>query len=193
MSRGLSSTLIAELESGSIYPFTMVEFYFDSATMRFITGHSDITWNGNLYSSSANLIQFGDITETQQLQISSMSIVVSSVTQTILALALAEPMTNRIVTLRRGLRSLSTYELVEDPTLMYSGRIKSFSVSETPGESSQLTFETGSVLSDFMRTAGRRNNQQDQEAFLTLIGDSTIDLGFEFSHQLQTDLKWGKA
>lgn len=192
MSRGLSSPIVAELETGAIYPAHFIEFYFDSGTLRFTTAHSNIDWGGNTYMNSGRLISFGDISETQQLEISSMAFTASSVNQTMLALALSEPMVNREIVLRRGLVNRATYSLIDNPILLYAGRIKSFLMQETPGDSSEIVFDTGSSLSDFSRTAGRRNNQQDQEAYLSLIGDLSVDKGFEFSHQLQTDIKWGK-
>jgi hypothetical protein len=120
---------------------------------------------------------------------------------------------NRKINLYQGLIDPDTYVIVPSPIRVYSGKVKSISLQESPGDKSVLTVNTASVLSDFDKTTGRRANSQDQEMYLiikgqtdaadavsrgmgTLAGDvftPTVDKGFDEAHKSNVDVKWGRA
>ena len=193
--RDLHADSLAELAKDNQYIFNLVEFHFDSGALRYTTAHSDVTWNAQTYVSSPNLVEVGAVSETSTMEIGSMKFTLSGVNQANIALVLSENLTDRKVLLYRGMRDAGNYTVIADPILIYSGRIKSFSVSEEPGNTASVDIETASAFADFTRTAGRRSNHQDQEVYLRMIGidpDVDPDMGFEFAHQLNQDIKWGR-
>ena len=195
MTRSLHANSITELDKDNQYLFYFIEFFFDSGTLRYTTSHNDVVWNSETYLNSANFISFGDVTETQTLEIGSMSFVLSGVNQANIALVLSEDLTDRAVRLYKGMLDPVTYAVIADPVLIYDGRIKSFAVSEQPGVTATVTIATASAFADFLRTAGRRTNHQDQEVYLTAIGIDPLvnpDYGFEFAHQLTPEIRWGR-
>jgi len=192
MPRGLHVDSIAELETDGQYLFHLIEFEFDAGTERFTDAHKDIVFNSNTYLADARFKSFGDVVETQSLELSSMRFTVSGVDQTALAAALLNDTVNRKVNLYQGLLDTSNYTVINTPTIIYSGRIKSHEFKETPGGTASLTWNTASVLADFDRTAGRRSNHQDQESYIAIRGLTGPDYGFEFAHQITPDLRWGR-
>ncbi len=190
--RGLHVDSIAELAKDGQYIFHLFEFLFDAGTERFTNAHADITFDSNLYTASSRMVSFGNVTETQRLEISSMSFVVSGVDQTSIAAALSADTVDRKIKLYQGLLDPLTYAVIADPILVYTGRIKAYSVKETPGGTSTLTWSTGSILADFDKTAGRRSNHQDQEAYMSIRALAGVDLGFEFAHQVTSNISWGR-
>lgn len=192
MSRSLHADTITELEKGGQYITHLIEFEFDGGTDRFTDAHQNLIYNSDTYIASAKFIGFGDVTETQKLEISSMTFTLSATSQTLLAVALASDTINRKIKLHRALLNPDTYTIINDPVLIYAGLVKAFAVSETDKGKTVLTWQTGSVLADFHRTAGRRTNQQDQEAYMLIRGLSGTDRGFEYAHQNNFDVKWGR-
>ncbi len=190
MPRGLSGTLTTALAEESKYVFNLVELYF-SSTYRYTDAHAEIQHDfgdgeGNkTYLASPNLVSIGAVNETEKLHIGSMVVAVNAVNQTLLAMALSEDIVNREVRLYRGLLDTGTYAVIDDPTLIYRGKIKSFSMQESVGATSTLSFNTASTLADFERNAGRRTNQQDQLRYLEFTSEST---GFATSAHAGTQL-----
>lgn len=195
MTRALHADSITELQNDNQYLFHLIEIFFDSGVDRYTTSHSDLVWNSQTYLNSANFISFGNVSENQKMQISSMNFIVSGVNQGNISKVLSENLVDRKILLYRGMLDQVNYTVIPDPILIYSGRIKSFSVSEDPGNTAEVVLQTGSAFADFQRTAGRRSNHQDQEVYLRMIGidpDIDPDMGFEFAHQLDQDVQWGR-
>lgn len=192
MVRVLHADTLAEIVKEKLYIFHLIEFVFDGGTDRFTTAHIDLVYNSETYIASASLIGFGDVSETDRLEISSMDFSVTAVGQALVATALSSDTINRKIILYRGLLDPTTFAIINDPIIIYTGLVTSFSVSENPDGDSTMTWRTGSVLADFSRTAGRRTNHQDQEAYIAIRGLSGPDDGFEYSHKNNFNLKWGR-
>jgi len=206
MRSGLSNpAIIAELGKDSTYMIHAVELEFDSGTQRVTNAVKDITFNGNVFTASGDLLSFGNVKETGKMQINSMSFSLSATNQAAIASALSENFTDRIITLYKGWVDTSDHSLIPvtsgGDTLLavYRGRINSFSLNESPNGSSTLTWKTNSVMVDFDRTAGRRTNSEDQKVYLERIQhphvtapNSSVDKGFDFAHVVNRELQWGK-
>lgn len=193
MVRALHADTLAEIVKEELYIFHLIEFVFDGGTDRFTTAHQDLVHNSNTYTASAQLIGFGDVNETDRLEISTMNFSVTAVAQGLLSTALSSDTINRKIILYRGLLNPTTFAIINDPIVIYTGLVTSFSLQENPDGETTLTWKTGSVLADFSRTAGRRTNHQDQEAYLSIRGLSGPDKGFEYSHVNNFDLRWGRV
>lgn len=190
--RPLHANTKTELEKSGQYMIYLILLELDSGDQAFTTAHKDVVYGAHTYLASKKFIGFGNVTETQQLEISSMSFTFTAADQTLLSQALSEQIINREISLYRAMLDTTTYALISDPFLSYKGRIKSMTMTETPGGYSKLVFQTGSVLSDFQRTAGRRTNHNDQQAYMTIRSLSGTDDGFEFANQITYDIKWGR-
>jgi len=198
--RDLHASTVIELEKDQQYIINFIEFHLENKVY-LTTAHTDLTVDlghgegTKQYVSGSDLITFGNVTESQTLDISSMSFVLSAVDQTNLVTALGQDTINRQIKLYRGLLDTSNYALVADPILLYVGNIKSFDAKETPGDTATLTWATASAMADFNGTAGRRTNQEDQDAFLAITQPTStpVDLGFEFAGQLEVDVQWGQT
>jgi hypothetical protein len=195
---GIDAATAAELEKDGVYIINFIEFHLDTVE-RLTTAHSDLTIDlkqgdgSQLYSAVQGELTFGRVTESQAMTVGSMQFVRSGVSQAGLAIALSEDTIDKKIKLYRGLMDTSDYTVIGDPVLIYVGRIRSFSLNESPNDTATLTWDTASSLADFNGTAGRRNNQEDQTSFLTLTQGPVppTDLGFEFAYQLKTDVRWG--
>ncbi len=213
MPRKLESQSITELDKDGQYVFHMVEIILDNETLRYTNSHSEVSYAGETYTPSGNLISFGDVTETEALVLNSMVFKLSGVELTLFALTLQQNIVNRQINLYQGLIDPDTYTIIPSPIAIYRGKVKSISLQETPGDKSVLTVNTASVLSDFDKTTGRRANSQDQEMYLIIKGQidavnavsrgmgtlsgsvftPTIDKGFDEAHKSNVDVKWGRA
>jgi hypothetical protein len=193
MARGLHADTVTELAKDSQYIFYMIDVLATSGTIRYTNAHHDVTFGGNVYTASPNFVSFGNIAETQKLVIGSMSFKLSGVDLSNLALALSGEIINKRVNLYQGFIDRDTFVVVPTPLIVYSGLVKSYSLSENPGATSVLTLATASILADFDRTAGRRSNHVDQVAYLELKGLGGIDKGFEFSHINLAAIRWGRV
>jgi len=198
--RDLHVDTAAELEKDQQYIIHFIEIHLDNVVY-ITTAHTSITVDlgfgegAKAYEAVSDLITFGNVTESQTLDISSMSFVLSAVDQTNLVTALGQDTINKQIKLYRGLLDPSDYTIIANPVLLYVGNIKSFDANETPGDTSTLTWSTASAMADFNGTAGRRTNQEDQDAFLEITQpvSTPVDLGFQFAGQLTVDIPWGQG
>jgi len=201
MSRGLSGTLVTQLETGQNYVFNLIEIIIavsdTPTTYRYTTAHMDLVYDSNTYTATNGQLGFGSVNEKMSLEVSSMSVSISSVDQSMLAIVLnnANDVVNGTINLYRGVLNDSTYAIIDSPILLYSGYIKGFTVNEDVDSSSVMTFATGSKLSDFERTSGRRTNQQDQDSYLTDKYGAGVktDTAFSQADKINGDIVWGRG
>jgi len=188
MSRNLPALITTEIAKETVISFHLVEFLFDSGTIRFTTFPRNIIFNSETYISSPDFLSFGDVIESTDIEIGSMSFTLSGADQSVIAVALLEDFPDREINLYRGFLDQSTYQVIVDPVLIYEGRITGFKLSEDVDSStSTLTWTTASIWADFNRTAGRRTNNNDQQVFYP------GDLAFEYAHLITYDLMWGRT
>ena len=188
MSRDLPVLVESEIEGQQLYTFHLVEFQFDSGTLRFTTLNRNIDFGGNTYGATPDFLSFGNVVESETVEVGSMEFTLSSVDLTVVAQALTEDFTDRPILLYRAFLDRSTYQLIVDPYLIYEGRVTGFTLSENIDQStSNLVWASASIWSDFQRTAGRRSNHNDQQVFYP------GDMAFEYGHSIDFSLKWGRV
>ena len=183
----MTALMLAEIAKEKVRMFHLVEFYFDSETIYFSMSYKDISWNGNTYLATGNLLNISDISEEVGLKVGAVSIKLSGVNQANIATALSEDYTDRPVKIYRGFLS-EGYLIISDPMLMFDGRIDSFSLSEDiETGTSTLTWDVPSHWADFEKQSGRRCNMEDQQLYFP------DDKGFDFTSEIVKDLKWGRV
>ena len=187
MPRNLPALIEAEIVKDATFTFHLIEFQFDTGTIYFSTLPRNILFNSNLYIAGADMISFGNVVESQNVELGSMTFKLSGVDLTNVAQALTEDFMDRPVILRRAFLSTINYSLLADPFIIYEGRITSFKLNENPATGmSDLTWNTASMWADFQTTSGRRSNNNDQQ--IRFPGDKA----FEYAHLTTFDLRWGR-
>ncbi|MFQ5510061.1 MAG: hypothetical protein ACE5FN_12125 [Leptospirillia bacterium] len=183
--RGMSAAMLAELDKADIRPCRLVNFYFDSGTLRYTdAAHNVTTAGGNIYLSDGNLTGVDTIKETAPLKRGSLKVKLSGVPLANIATALTEPYTDRRVTVHIALLD-AVGTPIPSPLLVYDGRIDSFELIEKAGGTANVKWDVASHMADFEKTNGRRTNDSEQQAMFP--GDD----GFKFASTVDPDTEWG--
>ena len=181
-SRGLSSSVKTELASGSFNMAHLVKLELNT-TYYYTDFNSDVVDGSDTYSSNGFLQGLSSITETSSLNISSTSLSISGVNQTIISDALTNGHLHRTVTIKRAilddsLAVVGTFEI-------YKGFIEGMSIMDSE-EISSVNFAVANHWADFERIEGRGVSPASQNHFFP------NDPGFEFADQVSKKLQWGE-
>ena len=182
MSRELSAIIEAAVSGREIHPFIGVEFYFPSGEVRLWFGIGNVTIDGKTFTGSGTLLGISEIEETAQLQASGVTLTISSIPTTMIALAISEPYQGSVCNVYFG---------VTEPTramsVVFSGFVDQMVVTEG-ADSCTIAVTVENKLIDLERPRSRRYTQKDQES--RYPGDR----GLEFVESLQTkEIFWGKV
>jgi len=193
MSRRLSSGLITSLSGRQIRVVDLIEIHLATA-LYFNNGIIDLDYDSasapdagvNSYLAQGQFIGLGNVQETKDLKIGSMSVAFTAVDYTTLGYVLNNEYIDRRVVIYRAVLddnlSLDSTKVFQ----YFDGRIKDFNISESK-DTATLSFNVGSQFADYEKLAGRRTNSDSQQRFFA------NDVGFEFAPQIQTDIKWGRT
>ena len=91
MARTIPAGILSALSAGSIQPFYAIEMDFDTAPLRLWTGYGDRTVDGQTYLGAGTLLTISGLEEVGDMAAKSITLELSAVDATIIALALAEP------------------------------------------------------------------------------------------------------
>lgn len=182
MTRNVDSSIINALAQSQVEPILAVEMLFDSGAVRLWLGIGEITINGNVFTGAGLLMNFSNIEETGDIQASSVTMNLSGISASIMAVALAEPYQGRICKVYFG--SLKpTPKAVE----IFSGFMDQMSIEEN-AETVSITLTVENELVDLERPRVRRFTNNDQQS--RFPGDR----GLEFIEDLQDkEIFWGRA
>jgi hypothetical protein len=109
MSRTIPSVVLNALDDDIISPFFAVELLFDSPNeLRFWTGAGDLSYGGNTWVGTGNLLAISAIEEGSDLAVKGATLTFSGITTEILSLALAEPYQGRVCNIYLGITSDET-------------------------------------------------------------------------------------
>ncbi len=101
MSRGLTATVQTEVEKDRLQPVWLMEFNF-STVLRFWTGIGDLSWNGETWSGSGDVIKFSGIDETSAVQANGIQFQLAGMDSALVSLALTEDVQGRRVNVYMG-------------------------------------------------------------------------------------------
>lgn len=193
MSRSLSSGLITSLSGQQLRTADLVEIHLSTAVY-FTNTFLDLAYDSatapdagsNNYIAQGQFLGIGNVQESKDLKVGSMSLAFTAVDYTTLAYVLNNEYIDRRVVLYRAVLD-ENYAIDSTKVFQYfDGRIKDFGISESP-TTATLAFNVGSQFADYDKIAGRRTNTDSQARFFS------GDVGFEFAPQIQTDIKWGRT
>jgi hypothetical protein len=121
------------------------------------------------------------------MQIPTVSITLSAVDQSWIAVALTKEYIDRTV---RTYKAFIDYAngVVSDPLLIFDGRMDAMPIQDDPdGGTCTIAVSATNQWSDFERRPGRHTNNNEQQALFA--GDKF----FEFAGQANREIKWGAA
>lgn len=151
----------------------------------YLTDYSaDVVYNGNTYLATNDWLGISDIVETAALQIHSVTMQLSGIDQTYIALLMQQPYIDKPITIHRAF--LNDGGQVAAAIQVYYGYISSW-VIEDDNQATSIAVEVKSRFQDFDKRVGRRtNNAENQHYYPGDTSMSHADEGFREFH-------WGRA
>ena len=188
MARGLTSAVKTELATGIIEPVILVEIGF--STPIYLTNASfdltsSVSGTSRTYLSNVQLRGITGVQETGTPTKNSLSVSLSGVDQTYIALALTENIINEDFFIYQGYLN-SSLALIADPFLLFYGTVDEYKITDDTN-TARLNLTVTSHWGNFDKQNGRTTTDNSQQRFFS--GDK----GMEFASLTVRDLRWGRA
>ncbi len=183
MPRNIDSSVITELAKDGFNFCHLVFIDFDTA-LYLTDNFRDISYGGNAYTASSHLVEVGSPTETSELQVGSLSVTLSGVEQSYISAFLQSNWINKQVTIQRALLD-DNNAIIGTPIPVFDGQITQFSIDEDE-DGSEIDIAIASHWANFQLKGGRFTNNNSQQYHFP------GDLGFEYSPNINKDLRWGR-
>ena len=177
MVRSLTTAVKTELTATRKEPILLVDFIFDSGSLRLWTGYGDISWDGKTWSGTGTLMTVSPIEETTSVQAPGVTITLSGIPSAILDLVDAENYQGRTCKLFFGFLN-SSGVVIADPYEVFRGLIDVIGDSED-GTTATVIIRVENALVDLERPVERRYTPEDQK-----LVDAT-DTFFDYVADLQ--------
>lgn len=186
MDRGASASVVTEIGAAKNQPIHLIKFSFDDGDVCLTDAYRDIAWNGDTYQATGHFLNMSDIEESSELQVDSVSIMLSGVDQSWIGTLLTKNYIDRQVKIY--LAFLNTSEnVVSNPVLIFDGRMDAPVIADNPDDGTcEITVGVASQFVDFNKVAGRLTNHEDQQIYFP--GDK----GFEFASEVVKEIIWGR-
>ena len=188
MPRGLTSAVKTELATGNLDPVVLVEIGF--ATPVYLTNApfdivSSVSGSSRTYQANGHLRSIAGANETNRPTKNTLTISLSAVDQTYVAVALNENIINADVYIYRGYLD-SNSAIIADPFLLFYGTIDEYKISDNTS-TANVVISITSHWGNFSKTAGRTTTDNSQKRFFS------SDKGMEFAALTVRDIKWGRT
>ena len=181
MSRTVPAAILTALAQPEVQPFYAVEAQFTGGTVRLWTGYGDRTIEGNTYTGAGSLLSISGLDEVADLSAKSITVTLSGLDETVLALALAEPYQ------RRKLRVLFGVVGNSASVELFAGQMNTMTIEDS-GETSTVSILVDSKLVELERASNRRYTSESQKS------RHSGDTFFDYVAKLQDkQLVWGRA
>ena len=191
MSRGLSNNQNTYLAGNSLIGVTLIHIVVYGGTdLRFTDAPFNISYDGNTFEAQGKFLGISETSETADLQITNINIVLSALDLTLVQTLAKSNQINQQVTVRRAFLDPTDNSLIGDSAgdraiVIFQGRTAGYRIKDD-NNTATLNIEVTSQFSNFNRLSGRRTNQG------SLQREHSTDFGFEYSHESIRDIKWGK-
>ena len=184
MPRTISSGAESAIASPSVRAAYLVELMFNNNSVRVTNAGQSILWDNQTWLGVGRLGSIGAIKETADSQLTGISLSLSGIDSSMVALALNEDYKNRPC--RVWMAFLTTgYAVIDAPILMFSGSIDRMDIDI--GATATVTLTAESRLADWDRPRIRRYTHEDQKS------KYPNDKGFEFvSALVEAKFAWGR-
>lgn len=188
MSRPLSSDFLNLLSNNVQNIAILMEFFFDSGTLRLWDGYTPVTFDGNTYTGGGQLLSLSAINDTNQVRADNITIGLEGVSTDILSYALNENYQGRRFNLHVGLRSNNNPPALVDAATVFSG-IMDVMTSEDNGKSATISLTVESGYNRLLNPRTWRYTHEDQQTLFP--GDNAFK--YVVSIQGKSLGEWGKA
>lgn len=186
--RGASVAVVAQIGAASNKPIHLYEAYFDSGTVYATDAAFPIVFNGNTYLANGEFLGFDGLSESIEMQSSTIRVQLSGVDGTYVAAALTEDYIDRRMVIRKGFLNTTTGALLVDPFAIFDGKMDAPVINEDPvAGTCTVTVTASNQWVDFERKAGRHTNDQEQQIH------APGDRFFEFVSEVARTITWGGA
>lgn len=183
MTRQIDAATIAALNSDNLNMATLVQLDFATA-IKVTNWARNVSALSTTFLSSSDLLEIDEVSETSDLQVNSLNITFSGVSQTFVALFLS----NNYIDIRARVWKAvldNSDSVIGAAILTFDGRITDYNIADS-GSTSTVEVEVASHWKDFQLTKGRKTNHNTQQLFFP--GDE----GFRFAAKSTKEIKWGK-
>ena len=184
MTRTIPSGLLTALTAKEVKPYYAVKMAFENqdgtdATIRLWTGYPDRTIDGETYIGSGSLLNIDGIEEVGDLSAKSITLSMSGISSTLIALALGARYQRRVCKVYFGEQSVS------DVIQIFSGKMNQISTSDE-GETGSISLIVDSKLIELERARNwRYNNRSHRSRYPS-------DTFFSYVDQLpDSSVSWG--
>jgi|TARA_R110000796_G_scaffold135016_1_gene251122 hypothetical protein len=148
-------------------------------------GIGDLSFGGNTYTGTGDLLSISEITETSDVQATGIDVVLTGVKTSFIAVAKNHEYQGRPLIVSLGAFN-SSGSLIADPVIVFSGFMDTMTISES-GNHSSISVSVENKLVSFERAKVRRYTAEDQKI------DHPTDKGFEFVTAIvQKEIIWGR-
>ena len=189
MSRTLTSGMLGVTTADIVRPAYFVRMIFDSGespnVLNIWNGIGDLSYGGNTYTGTGDLLSISHITETADIQASGINVSLAGVKSSLIVIAKDHEYQGRPLTVSLGAFDASG-SLIADPVIVFSGFMDTMTISES-GQYSTISIAVENKLISFERSKVRRYTAEDQKI------DHPTDKGFEFVTAIvQKEIIWGR-
>lgn len=206
MYRELPESITSELTSEVVYPFFAVDLDFESQPVYIWTGYGDLVYEGKTYLGAGQLIGVSSVEETSEIEAKGITLTMSGIPSSFLALALNEPYQGRECRLYFGMFYNKTLveqdgdEITNQATLpiavekgsanlveIFSGELDQMNISEN-ADTCTIAVTAENVLIKLERPVIRRFTNADQKSRFPQ------DKGLQYVASLQNkEIFWGRT
>jgi hypothetical protein len=184
MARDLTTAFKNEITSASTRPFLLFQAFFDSGTIRFWNGFGNLDYAGDTYTGAGQLLGLSTIDETTKVESRGITLKLSGVPSSLIAIALAEDYQDRKITVDIGFFD-SSGAIVVSPFRFFSGKADVMAIQDM-GETATITLTAENDIIILQRVNERRRTNEDQKLI------SPTDTFFEGVAALQNkSVVWG--
>lgn len=186
MSRDVTTDFKNSITAQNVKPLVLIEAFFDSETLRFWSGMGELTYDGDTYTGSGDLLKVSEIVETQKTEARGLVIELTGIPSALIAVALAEDYQDRTVTLKFATLD-SNDTIIADPFMFFSGKADVMEIQEGR-ETATIRLSIESDLIALKRPQERRRTPEDQKR--TYSGDTFFD---NVAALQSKNIVWGKG
>tara|TARA_R110000744_G_scaffold311151_1_gene418748 strand:- start:20 stop:577 length:558 start_codon:yes stop_codon:yes gene_type:complete len=184
MSRSVTTAFNNQILANELTPFVAVSLAFSDGTFYSWTGYRNISFGGNTYIGSGDIINIGPIQETGEIKANGVQITLSGLPSDLISAALTDPYQGRTAKIFFGVLDANG-GVVADPYMTFKGKMDLMTI-EDGGDSATIAVTAESRLIDLDRSRERRFTSEDQKI------DFPNDKGLEFITSLQEKaIVWG--
>lgn len=184
MARTMTAAAEAALDESHVITVLLAELEFPSGTVRFNSSDVLVEWDGNQYLGAASCSGIEPIAESVQPQAAALNVRFSGLSSAFVDAILDDHYQGEPARIYVALWDRDDATLIDDPVLVFSGRMDEPVVEVGANATLQLALEN--EMADWSRPRLRRYSHADQTAVYA------GDLFFEWTEELQSkELVWG--